>query len=324
MLIEPKEQSNYHPFGTEGRSLPSHALGILGARGSTVVSGRQFLKYGGATTSFVMETADSRICIVIDMGTGVLHHDFSVYDEVHVLFSHMHLDHILGLLYLPIFYGGSTDIHIYVPSYYNFSSFADMIAPFLSTPYFPVVQASFSPRITMHNLDIPPNGDTSAMKIHEVEVLFRKGNHPGGCVMFRLNVAGKGSHCFTGDYEHSRHEDTGLIEFARGTDFLIYDSSYTQSDYIARHIGWGHSTHEHAASIAREACVGYLILSHHDYTYSDSFLDSVLHKTRQRFPNTCFAYTGLYLELQGDGNGNGNDGRIRNGRGSGKGGCTPT
>lgn len=297
MLIEAKEQSNYHPFGSSGRELPTHALGILGARGSTVVSGRQFLKYGGATTSFVMEMENRRVCIAVDMGTGVMHHDFSKYSEVHVLFSHMHLDHILGLLYLPIFYTNQTDIHLYVPSYYGFESFADMIAPFLSTPYFPVVQESFSSRIVLHNVDVPSNGDTVSFNIREVDVLTRRGNHPGGCVMFRLNVPGKGSHCYTGDYEHSRAHDEGLIEFAYGADFLIYDSSYTQKDYIAGHIGWGHSTHEHGVSVAKLAEVGYLILSHHDHTYSDKFLDSALHKIRKRFPNTCFAYTGMYLEL---------------------------
>lgn len=297
MILEPREQSSYYPFGSEGRPLPPYALGILGARGSTVVSGRQFLKYGGATTSFIMETSDERVCIAVDMGTGVLHHDFSNYDEVHVFFSHMHLDHILGLLYLPIFYMGNTTIHLYVPSYYGFESFADMISPFLATPYFPVVQESFSSLIKFHKVDIPRDGSTIAMNVREVEVLLRRGNHPGGCVMFRFNVAGKGSHCYTGDYEHNRQQDMELVEFAQGADFLVYDSTYTQSDYIAGHIGWGHSTHEHAVDIAKAANVGYLILSHHDHTYNDKFLDAVLHRIRKLFPNTCFAHTGLYLEL---------------------------
>ncbi len=300
MLNSSKILSPYYPFGDDeegSRPLPTHALGILGARGSTVVSGEQFTKYGGATTSFVMDTADPTVCIAIDAGTGILHHDFSKYSTVHIFFTHMHLDHILGLLYLPLFYSNHTTIHLYVPSYYGFNSFADMISPFLATPYFPVVQDAFSSKIVFHSMDIPEDGSVHRFCINEVDVLTRKGNHPGGCVMYRLNIRGKGSHCFTGDYEHNLQQDAELIEFAQNADFLIYDSSYTQEDYIANYIGWGHSTHEHAVDIAKAAGIKYLILTHHNHTYNDKFLDTVLRNIRKKFPNTCFAYTGLYLEL---------------------------
>ena len=70
---------------------------ILGARGSVPVSGRQFTKYGGATSSYLVTLCGQTV--VLDGGTGLLNLPSTVLaaPELDLILSHPHADHLLGL-----------------------------------------------------------------------------------------------------------------------------------------------------------------------------------------------------------------------------------
>jgi ribonuclease BN (tRNA processing enzyme) len=85
-----------------------------------------------------------------------------------------------------------------------------------------------------------------------------------------------------------------------GADLLIHDAQYTHQEYTAGKMpkqGWGHSTPEMAAEIARAAGVGQLVLFHHDPTHSDKVLAQVEANIKKVFPNSLLAREGLTLTL---------------------------
>ena len=99
------------------------------------------------------------------------------------------------------------------------------------------------------------------------------------------------------DYEHgSRTHDAGLREVARGADLLISDAQYTPDEYALRE-GWGHTTWEHAVTLAEEAGVQRLALFHHDPSHDDAALERLCNLARERFAATDLAREGLEIVL---------------------------
>lgn len=86
---------------------------------------------------------------------------------------------------------------------------------------------------------------------------------------------------YVGDTSNAKE----LLDFVRGVDTLVIESTYLAVEKeLARH--FGHITASEAASLAREAGVGQLILTHLSRRYSDS---EVLDEATAIFPNTSIA-----------------------------------
>src|SRR5690349_24978147 len=74
---------------------------VWGARGSLPTPGAEMVRYGG-NTSCVQVTLSDGTQVVLDAGTGIrnLPADLGASGgHIHVLLSHLHLDHIQGLLF---------------------------------------------------------------------------------------------------------------------------------------------------------------------------------------------------------------------------------
>ena len=95
----------------------------------------------------------------------------------------------------------------------------------------------------------------------EVRVESIPGNHPGGCLVFRLSYRGK-SLVYATDFEHEESAFDRLAAFAQGTDLLLYDAQYTESEYL-RCRGFGHSTAEKALAMRERCGAKRLLLIHH-------------------------------------------------------------
>jgi ribonuclease BN (tRNA processing enzyme) len=70
------------------------------------------------------------------------------------------------------------------------------------------------------------------------------------------------------------------IEFFRDVDLLIFDAQYTFIEGVEKE-DWGHSSTFIGVDIALEANVGKLAFYHHEPTYTDFKLVSVLEQTRK-------------------------------------------
>ena len=77
-------------------------LKVWGARGSVPAPGPEMNRYGG-NTSCVEITLASGEHIILDAGTGIrtLGLDLTSSPHVNILLTHLHLDHIQGLMFFP-------------------------------------------------------------------------------------------------------------------------------------------------------------------------------------------------------------------------------
>jgi len=87
---------------------------------------------------------------------------------------------------------------------------------------------------------------------------------------------------------------SNLVEASRGADVLIHESTYA-SDMEEKAIEYGHSTAGGAATVAMEAGVGILYLTHLSNRYEES---SVMEREAQEiFPNTTVAEDLMSVEV---------------------------
>ncbi len=95
---------------------------------------------------------------------------------------------------------------------------------------------------------------------------------------------------YTGDTRPSR----GIIELAKGADVLIHDATFAD-DLAERAREDMHSTASEAASVAKEAGVKLLVLTHISARYEDT--DILLEEARRVFPNVLVAEDFMSLDV---------------------------
>jgi ribonuclease BN (tRNA processing enzyme) len=90
------------------------------------------------------------------------------------------------------------------------------------------------------------------------------------------------------------------VAFARGADLLIHDAQYLPVEYTGLPVptqGFGHSTHEMAASVAKAAKVRRLALFHHDPSHTDEDIREIEKQAVKIFPETFASYEGQDVRL---------------------------
>ena len=85
-----------------------------------------------------------------------------------------------------------------------------------------------------------------------------------------------------------------LVPFLEGVDLLYHESTFTE-DLAARAKETMHSTAKQAATLARDAHVGQLLLGHFSSRYKDT--DRLLAEAVEIFPNTLTAQEGRTFEV---------------------------
>src|SRR5947209_10264016 len=92
-------------------------LKIWGARGSIPAPGPETMRYGGNTSSVEVTLSDGST-LILDAGTGIrnLGIDFPATDQqINILLTHLHLDHIQGLLFFEPAFRKDAEILIWGP-----------------------------------------------------------------------------------------------------------------------------------------------------------------------------------------------------------------
>ena len=96
---------------------------LWGTRGSLPSPGPETQIYGGNTSCVTVESMDA--LIVLDAGSGIrrLGNDPLVkkYKVIHILLTHLHMDHILGLGFFGPLYNPTQEVHIWGPASFNSS-----------------------------------------------------------------------------------------------------------------------------------------------------------------------------------------------------------
>ena len=268
-----------------------------GVRGSIPVSGKEYHKYGGDTTSVYIFYQGKHI--LIDAGSGIrrLGKDlvsFSSSLEIYLLFTHYHWDHIQGLpFFLPLFSPQNT-IYLYgTPKKDHKGNLWDL-PKILNTQqervYFPILLRETPSKKEFFHFS--PGEDISFpfLKIKTLPL-----EHPGGAVAFKF-FFDSFTYVFSSDVEHTPSMIEELILFSQGADILAYDAQYTPQEYEKR-VGWGHSTYEMGAYIAKEARIKELHLVHHDPFHTDPLLEEIEEKAKKIFPNTRLVFQNMEVRF---------------------------
>jgi phosphoribosyl 1,2-cyclic phosphodiesterase len=280
---------------------------IWGCRGSLAAPGPDTVRYGGNTSCVEVRGAGGQV-VVLDAGTGMRPLGVAMADEgsepVHILLSHLHLDHLQGLgFFRPLFQPGR-EIHIWGPSS-PVQSLAERIATYLSPPLFPVRLADVPSKVLFH--DVPDElGPIGGLEIRAEQV-----THQGPTVGYRIEEAGR-SMVYVPDHEPGLgHGLQGLslewvsgYDLASGADVLLHDAQYSDEEYLL-HVGWGHSAVGHVVEFARKAGVKHLVLFHHDPYHPDNELESLVSAARSEWGSTdgevLAAWEGMTIDLKADG-----------------------
>jgi ribonuclease BN (tRNA processing enzyme) len=259
-------------------------LVVLGSRGSIAVSGPEFVRYGGNTSSFALAVG-SRIVAFVDAGTGMVSYPFHglrLAPSLDVFLTHYHWDHIQGLSMLDAVWSDDADMVIRGPG-----GPRGALTAVITPPWFPV---SLAEAPGLHFETIVRSAEVSELIVTPFEV-----EHPQGAVGYRIDGPTKSIAIVT-DHEAGTGRDRTIVDAIRGVDVLIHDAQYSPNDATIRK-GWGHSTWEGATTAAQAAGVGRLILTSLDPRSTDDDVDAIVASVRERFPDAGVATPGLEIRL---------------------------
>jgi|EndMetStandDraft_7_1072992.scaffolds.fasta_scaffold12877_3 phosphoribosyl 1,2-cyclic phosphodiesterase len=280
---------------------------IWGSRGSLAAPGPDTVRYGGNTSCVEVRTSDGEV-IVLDAGTGMralgIQLDTEDVRRVHVLLSHLHMDHVQGLGFFRPLFRDDVEVHLWGPPS-TVQPLDDRIAMYLSPPLFPVSLSEIPSRIVFHD------ATDEQFEIGRATVTATNVAHQGPTVGYRIEEPGAAI-AYIPDHEPAIGVDlrslgsTWISGFAlaRDVDVLLHDSQYSEDEY-PNHVGWGHCSIEHVVTFAELAAVRRLVLFHHDPLHTDDDLEHLCERAQQLWRGTGsqpeLAYEGMQIDLSSRG-----------------------
>ena len=246
---------------------------LWGTRGSLAAPGAETARFGG-NTACVEVRGDGGTVLVLDAGTGIRRLGTALGGSVrrlHLLLSHLHLDHIQGLGFFAALFDPEVETHLWGPAR-TACDLRERLVRYLSPPLFPVHLRDL-PNLILHELPRKP------FEIGEFRVRGDRICHPGLTVGYRIEDE-RGRLAYLSDHEPAlgvarfplNAEWTSGHSLARDVDLLLHDAQYSLAEYHS-HVGWGHSALDHALAFAHLSGVRRLVTFHHDPAHSDDDID---------------------------------------------------
>ena len=245
-----------------------------GVRGSIPAPGAPTAGYGGNTSCVQVSAGDGDELIldagtgIRDLGTAIAGHD----RRLHVLLTHLHLDHIQGLMFFAPLFDPEVEVTVWGPPGAG-RTLRDRLARYISSPLSPIEIRELPAHVMFR--DVP----ASSWRIGDVELKASLVSHRGPTLGYRLQEGGT-SLCYLPDHEPGLGQDLSQAaarwisghSLARDASLLIHDCQYDASEYRA-HRGWGHSSLPDALTFARRCAPEHLVLFHHDPGHDDARLE---------------------------------------------------
>jgi phosphoribosyl 1,2-cyclic phosphodiesterase len=255
------------------------------------------VRYGGNTVCVEVRLADGQV-LILDAGTGLRELGNALKSEahtapIHMLLTHLHWDHVMGLPFFKPIWQKGTHLLIH-PLANEMQQSAARMRTLFDGIHFPVRAADVPGTIDF----LETRGDP--WRIGSATITHILLNHPGGAQGFRIDDDGGASLAYITDNELSPPagaQGTTIDELARfveGANLVIHDAQYVESDMPAKH-GWGHST--------LEDVLPHLVFFHHDPERDDDAIDAMAARATEwlseHAPHTrsTAAREGMELEL---------------------------
>jgi phosphoribosyl 1,2-cyclic phosphodiesterase len=246
-------------------------------------------RYGGNTACVELTLSDGTE-LILDAGTGIRElgrarkHGSK---PVHLLLTHLHHDHIQGLMFFAPLFDPDCDIRVCGPPARN-ASLINRLARYISAPLAPVEIRELPASVSFQ--DVP--GPSWNLGPAQIETAFV--NHRGPTLGYRITDAGV-TVAYIPDHEPAlgqRIDDSAPewisgLALAHEADLLIHDCQYHDHEY-GQHVGWGHSSVSDTIAFARRSHVRRLALFHHDPAHDDDGIDQ-LHAHAEAMSDHAFA-----------------------------------
>lgn len=275
---------------------------FYGVRGSVPAPGPTTARYGGNTSCVEVVIGDGTT-LVLDAGTGLRALGTKLletgrHEAVHLLLSHTHWDHVLGLPFFAPLWRKDSKIAVYplptdAQERFQRTIFDDI--------HFPVSVNDIPAKVEFIKPEQEPWRIGSA-RVRRIAL-----NHPGNSQGFRIDDDGGASVVYLTDNELIRGEAgeaalEALARFSENADLVIHDSQDLDSDMPDKY-GWGHSVIDDVLTLGVRAEARRLALFHHDPSRTDDDLDAIKARSAawlaQHGPETevCVAIEGQTVDL---------------------------
>jgi len=271
----------------------------------------KFGGYGGNTPCVEVQSDGHQV--IIDGGSGIRPLGYEMLaglcgkgkGEVHILFTHFHWDHLIGLpFFTPIFIPGNK-IHVYAVQ----ADLPDVFKTVFRKPYFPVQLEQLGAQIIYHQLDPRKAFSLGGMQITPYQL-----DHPDPCWGYKFEKNGKSfAHCVDTECTRVSPEQLGPdLPLYQNVDLMIFDAQYTLMETIEK-VNWGHAAASLGIDIAIREKVKRVLFMHHDPASSMEKVAAAESQARRYYEaqmkgfrrsgveahavDWSFAYEGLSLEL---------------------------
>jgi phosphoribosyl 1,2-cyclic phosphodiesterase len=253
-----------------------------GVRGSIPAPGPDTEAVGG-NTSCLQVIGEDGSELILDAGSGI--RDLTAEDlghakRLHILLTHLHLDHIQGLLFFAPLFDPEAQITVWGPP--GRVPLRRRLARYLSDPLSPIDIGELPARVSFENAPV------DGWQVGELQLKAALVSHRGPTLGYRI-TGGDASLCYIPDHEPGlglqlASAATNWISghsLAHDATALIHDAQYTDQEYPARR-GWGHSSISDMVAFAGRTRPGRLLMFHHDPTHDDRRLELLAEEASER------------------------------------------
>jgi len=267
------------------------AIKFWGTRG-IIPSPRKSTAIYGGNTSCIEVIAGSNP-IIVDAGFGICHLGETFPEaqplEVHILFTHLHWDHIQGLPFFNPIYFPETHLHLHSPlPITTLKSELDILfdgsySPFRGIDKMPA-------KITFHQIE--SNYNVSGLDVSFIELqhsLSSTDNTPCYGYKFEETISAKKVAIITDHEAYKSPTNQKVINFITGSDLIVHDGQYTHEEYQDKK-GWGHSSMDEAINNISAANGQHGILTHHAPHRNDDELDQLQRNLQNKHPEASFEF----------------------------------
>lgn len=290
-----------------------------GVRGSYPTVDAATLEVGGNTSC--VEVKVDRRRLIFDAGTGIIALGKQFCDNAtppppaYVFLSHTHIDHVMGLCFFEPLLTPRARSFILGPGASR-GALTRSLRHLTHSHLFPVSLDELKGKKEIFSLAggeiirfgarglrprIEAFGSVNGSHANELIITTCKSPaHPlNGVMLYRVHYRNR-SFVYATDIEQQDGGYPEIIEFVRDADLLIHDAQYLHDEYVSRikpRKGWGHSTVDMAAEVAKKAGVKRLALFHHEPTHDDKLMRKIAKRAKRLFPSAVVAHEGMQIDL---------------------------